>query len=55
MLARRFTIICLMTMLFGMGLAMLVAEAGRSSRTPDMGILVRCGAEAAVPCPPPGY
>lgn len=32
MLARRFTIVCLLVMLFGMGFAMLVAEAGRSKR-----------------------
>ncbi len=28
MLARRFTIVCLVTAIFGMGLAMLVADAG---------------------------
>lgn len=28
MLARRFTIVCLITTIFGMGLAMLVADAG---------------------------
>jgi hypothetical protein len=32
MLARRFTIVCLIAMLFGMGFAMLVAEAGRANR-----------------------
>jgi len=32
MLARRFTIVCLLVTLFGMGFAMLVAEAGRSER-----------------------
>ncbi|EKF19747.1 hypothetical protein [Nitratireductor pacificus] len=31
MLTRRFTIVCLITALFGMGLAILVAEAGRPS------------------------
>lgn len=30
MLARRFTIVCLVTAIFGMGLAMLVAQPGRS-------------------------
>jgi hypothetical protein len=30
MLARRFTIVCLIVTLFGMGFAILVAEAGRS-------------------------
>lgn len=32
MLARRFTIVCLLMTLFGMGFAILVAEAGRSER-----------------------
>ncbi len=31
MLMRRFTIVCLLTALFGMGLAILVAEASRPS------------------------
>jgi hypothetical protein len=37
MLARRFTIVCLIAMLFGMGFAMLVAEAGRFSRKSHSG------------------
>ncbi|WP_315919495.1 hypothetical protein [Mesorhizobium sp. SP-1A] len=32
MLARRFTIVCLLVTLFGMGFALLVAEAGRHDR-----------------------
>jgi len=32
MLARRFTIVCLLVTLFGMFFAVLVAEAGRSER-----------------------
>ena len=32
MLARRFTIVCLLMTLFGMGFAILVAEAGRQPR-----------------------
>ncbi len=32
MLARRFTIVCLLVTLFGMGFAILVAEAGRQER-----------------------
>ncbi len=32
MLARRFTIVCLLMMLFGMGFAILVAEASRDPR-----------------------
>ena len=35
MLARRFTIICLLMSLFGMFFAILVAEAGRSPRAWD--------------------
>lgn len=31
MFARRFTIVCLLTTLFGMGLAVLVAESSRGS------------------------
>ncbi|WP_367715316.1 hypothetical protein AB2N04_15325 [Nitratireductor sp. GISD-1A_MAKvit] len=31
MLIRRFSVVCLITALFGMGLAILVAEAGRTS------------------------
>lgn len=31
MLARRFAIVCLLTMLFGMGFAILVAESSRST------------------------
>jgi uncharacterized membrane protein YeiB len=32
MFARRFTIVCLLMTLFGMGFAILVAEAGRQPR-----------------------
>ncbi|CDX41630.1 exported hypothetical protein [Mesorhizobium sp. SOD10] len=32
MLARRFTIVCLLMSLFGMAFAILVAESGRSTR-----------------------
>ncbi|WP_181183699.1 MULTISPECIES: hypothetical protein [unclassified Mesorhizobium] len=32
MLARRFTIVCLLMSLFGMGFAILVAEAGHADR-----------------------
>ena len=32
MLARRFTIVCLLTALFGMGFAIIVAEASRPTR-----------------------
>lgn len=38
MLARRFTIVCLLAALFGMLFAILVAEAGRSERAWQTGI-----------------
>lgn len=37
MLARRFTIICLLVTLFGMGMAALVAEASRPTRSWEAG------------------
>ena len=36
MLARRFTIVCLLMSLFGMFFAILVAEAGRPARSWDV-------------------
>ncbi len=42
MLARRFTIVCLLTALFGMLFAILVAEASRSGRARDTGIAMPC-------------
>ncbi|WP_170990097.1 hypothetical protein [Aquamicrobium sp. LC103] len=35
MLARRFTIVCLLTMIFGMVLATVVAQEGRTKRSAD--------------------
>ena len=43
MLARRFTIVCLLTTLFGMGFATLVAGDGRSARAWDQAGLRLCG------------
>lgn len=40
MLARRFTIVCLLTALFGVLFAHLVAEAGRSAHSRDVGTAV---------------
>lgn len=37
MLARRFAIVCLMTMIFGMAFSAMVAETSRN-RAPDSGI-----------------
>ena len=42
MLARRFTIVCLLMSLFGMYFATLVAEAGRSHRSRENGFIVPC-------------
>lgn len=40
MLARRFTIVCLLTALFGVLFAHLVTEAGRSVHSRDVGMVV---------------
>ena len=42
MLARRFTIVCLLTTLFGMFFAILVADASRSPRTRRLAEVVPC-------------
>ena len=42
MLARRFTIVCLLMSLFGMFFAILVAEAGRPARSWDAASSGRC-------------
>ncbi len=42
MLARRFTIVCLLMTLFGMGFAILVAEAGRQPRDWDQAGFSAC-------------
>lgn len=43
MLARRFTIVCLLLSLFGMLFAILVAEAGRPERSLDQANSCRFG------------
>jgi len=43
MLARRFTIVCLLMTLFGMGFAILVAEASRPQRSWDEAGSRNCG------------
>lgn len=50
MLARRFSIVCLMAMLFGMGLSVLVAEASRPSRSLDFSSHTTCLFEQSVFC-----
>jgi hypothetical protein len=53
MLARRFTIVCLLTTLFGMVFAILVAEASRPARSWDIGMIVPCVFEEGLVCKPP--
>jgi len=42
MLARRFTIVCLLMSLFGMAFAILVAEAGHPARSWEMACQPNC-------------
>ena len=49
MLARRFTIVCLVTAIFGMVLAMLVADPGRSEAGRSAG-RVSCLLGEGFPC-----
>jgi hypothetical protein len=51
MLARRFTIVCLLMSLFGMGFAILVAEASRSPRNWAENASLRCLMQPACPAP----
>jgi hypothetical protein len=52
MLARRFSIVCLLVMLFGMSMAVLVAEHSRSPRAYAHGSLFTlCDTSGAVACP----
>ena len=53
MLARRFTIVCLLTTLFGMVFAILVAEGSRPPRSWVVGTLVPCAFEEGLTCSPP--
>ena len=53
MLARRFTIVCLITTLFGMFFAILVTEASRPARSRDIGMVVPCVLEEGLTCAPP--
>lgn len=49
MLARRFTIVCLMVTIFGMMLSALVAEASRTKRPWDAGAVLSC-TEQGIAC-----
>lgn len=52
MLARRFTIVCLLITLFGMGMSVLVAEKSRTGR--DQGIVYQfCNSGNPASCPGP--
>lgn len=51
MLARRFTIVCLLVAVFGMGLAVLVAENSRAGHAYALGYVSCNGANHAV-CTP---
>lgn len=50
MLARRFSIVCLMVMLFGMGLSVIVAEASRPARSLDFNSPATCLFEQSALC-----
>ena len=50
MLARRFSIVCFMVMLFGMSLSVLVAEASRPVRGLDIGAPSTCLFEPSTFC-----
>lgn len=51
MLARRFTIVCLLVLLFGMFFAVLVERVERRPRPWQSGQVTLCGYEASRPCP----
>ncbi len=50
MLARRFTIFCLLTTLFGMGFAILVADYGRSARIGQLAEVAPCLSDGMDSC-----
>ena len=52
MLARRFTIVCLLMTLFGMGLAILVADASRSGRHYQTASTMSCLLDPRIFCRP---
>jgi hypothetical protein len=52
MLARRFTIVCLLMTLFGMAFAILVAEAGRTGRHYQTAGMHSCLPEQKIFCCP---
>ncbi|MFU0506616.1 hypothetical protein [Pseudaminobacter sp. NGMCC 1.201702] len=50
MLARRFTIVCLLMTLFGMLFSILVAQAGRPERQWRQGVVSTCHYDATPGC-----
>lgn len=54
MLARRFSIVCLLVMLFGISLAVLVAENSRYPRAYAQGtVFTLCDSASMLSCPSP--
>ncbi len=53
MLARRFTIVCLLMALFGMAFSMLVAQTSRRAHSWDLGAVVSCTMEDGLACARP--
>ncbi|MEC9343648.1 hypothetical protein FQ775_23745 [Nitratireductor mangrovi] len=53
MIARRLTIVSLIILIGGMGLAMLVAEGSRPARSVDIGLYTPCVFEQGLVCAPP--
>ena len=53
MLARRFTIVCLIMALFGMLLSIVVAQTSRKARSWEIGMVVPCVLEEGLVCAPP--
>jgi hypothetical protein len=53
MLARRFTIVCLLVTLFGMAFAILVADAGRNRQYYQTASASSCFAQSKILCQSP--
>jgi hypothetical protein len=54
MLARRFTIVCLLFAMFGMAFSVLVAKASRPQNSWEIGVVVPCAFDNGYVCAPPG-
>jgi len=52
MLARRFTIVCLITALFGMGMAMMVAQSSPPAHSLGQQATSGCGSAIGTSCVP---